>query len=336
MSKHTHTNFTDLKVTKLPNSEAEITGSLTVEYLASCRPEAIKSLNDNLVIPGFRKGNVPEDVLVKQIGEMHVLEEVAEVALGREYPHIIEESKLSPIGRPTISITNLPALAKAREQAGLAPGVPLEFKIVVALEPEFELPDYKKIAKAVMSETDETEVTDEEVNKVVEELNKQDVKAELKEGETLEGRVKENLVEEKKFRAKEKKRLKIIEELVKSTEINVPKVIVNSELEKMMLQFKDDIERVGMKFDEYLKNLKKTEDEVKQEWEPQAIERAKADMIVAKISEKEKVEPTPEEVEHEAKHVLTHYPDADPLRVRIYVFTMIRNQKVLEYLEGLK
>jgi FKBP-type peptidyl-prolyl cis-trans isomerase (trigger factor) len=322
MSKNTH--IKDLKITKLPDAEAEITGALTVEYLGECRAEALKSLNQSHEIPGFRKGNVPEDVLVKHIGEMHVLEEVAEVALGREYPLIIEEAKLSPIGRPTISITKL------------APGVPLEFKIVVALEPEFELPDYKKIAKSVTAEADETEVTDKEVADVIEELKKQDVKAELKDGETLESRVKENLTEEKKFRAREKKRLKIVEELVKATDITVPKVIVESEMEKMFLQFKDDVERVGMKFDEYLANLKKTPEEIKNEWEPQAKDRAKAEMIVAKISEKEKIEPTPEEVEHEAKHVLSHYPDADPLRVRIYVFTMIRNQKVLEYLEGIK
>jgi FKBP-type peptidyl-prolyl cis-trans isomerase (trigger factor) len=322
MSKNTHVK--DLKVTKLPDAEAEITGALTVEYLEECRAEALKSLNQTHEIPGFRKGNVPEDILVKHIGEMHVLEEVAEVALGREYPLIIEEAKLSPIGRPTISITKL------------APGVPLEFKIVVALEPEFELPDYKKISKSVTEEADETEVTDKEVADVIEELKKQDVKAELKEGETLESRVKENLTEEKKFRAREKKRLKIVEELVKATDITVPKVIVESEMEKMFLQFKDDVERVGMKFDEYLANLKKTPEEIKKEWEPQAKDRAKAEMIVAKISEKEKIEPTPEEVEHEAKHVLSHYPDADPLRVRIYVFTMIRNQKVLEYLEGIK
>lgn len=319
-----HKHVDNLKVTKLPDSEAEITGALTLEYMAECRPDALKSLNQNADIPGFRKGHIPEDVLVKHIGEVHVLEEVAEVALGREYPRIIEESKLSPIGRPTISITKL------------APGMPLEFKIRVSLEPEFKLPDYKSIAKSVMAENDELEVSEKEVSDIVEELKKQDVKAELKEGETLEGRVKENLAEEKKFRAREKKRLKIIEELVKATDFVVPKVLISAELEKMFAQFKDDVERVGMKFDDYLKNLKKSPEEMKNEWEPMATDRVKAELIVSKIAHEEKIEPTPEEVEHEAKHVLSHYPDADPLRVRVYVYTMIRNQKVLEYLEGQK
>ncbi len=321
-------NFTDLKVLKLPRSEAEITGSLTLEYLESCRSEAIKSLNNRFELPGFRKGNVPDEILVKQLGDMSVLEEVAEVALGRAYGEIMDEAKkikdLSPIGRPQVSITKL------------APGVPLEFKIKVTLEPEFTLPDYKKIAKSIAVEESETEVTEKEITDVLEEIKKRDIKPNLKEGEVIEEKVKENLIEEKRLRATEKKRLKLVEELVKATDIEVPDVLVQSELEKMLGQFKDDVERMGMKFPEYLKELKKTEEEVKEEWKPQAIERTKAEMIVAKIAEAEKIEPTKEEIEHETNHILSHYSDADPLRVRIYVFTLIRNQKVLEYLEGLK
>jgi FKBP-type peptidyl-prolyl cis-trans isomerase (trigger factor) len=322
MSKHTHVK--GLKVERLPESEAEITGSLTQEFLAECRPEALSHLGERVSIPGFRKGRVPEDVLVKQIGEMHILEEVAEIALAREYPAILEEAKLSPVGRPNVSITKV------------APGIDLEFKIRVPLEPEFKLPDYKKIAKDVSARADELEVSDEEVEKVLKELEGREEKTELKEGETLPDKVKENLIGEKKFRAREKKRLALVEELVKASEIAVPKTLAESELEKMLAQFKDDVEKMGVSFDKYLAELKKTSDEIKKEWMPQAIERVKAELIVTKIAAEEKIEPKPEEVEHEAKHLLEHYPEADPLRVRVYVYTMLRNQKVLEFLENQK
>jgi FKBP-type peptidyl-prolyl cis-trans isomerase (trigger factor) len=336
MSKHTN----NLKLTKLPDSVAEITGELTVEYINECRSEALKSLNNSVTIPGFREGHVPEDVLVKKIGEVHVLEETAEVALGREYAHIIEELKLSPIGRPTISITKL------------VPNAPLEFKIKVSLEPEFALPDYKKISKEAVSAADDLEVTDKEIFDVVEEIKKQEDAPKLEEGETLgqrptgealEGKVKESLLEQKKFRSKEKRRLTLVENLVKATEIDVPKLLIDEELAKMLAQFKDDVEKMGMNlpagrqgFDAYLKESKKTEEEIKTEWSEQAKDRVKAEMIVGKIASEEKIEPTAEEVEHESKHVISHYPEADPLRVRIYVYSMIRNQKVLEFLEGLK
>ena len=34
----------------------------------------------------------------------------------------------------------------------------------------------------------------------------------------------------------------------------------------------------------------------------------------------------------EAEHLLHHYPDADPIRVRLYVYTRLLTQKVLEFL----
>lgn len=323
---HSHKHFENLKVEKLPLSEAVITGELTLDVLKEARPVALKALSESIDIPGFRKGNVPENILIKNLGEMRILEEVAEVALGNEYEAIMRESqkelKTSPIGRPQVSITKL------------APGIPLEFKITVTLEPVFELPDYKKISKEIKSE-DKLEVTDKEVDAVLEEIKKQGWNPELKEGEDLRTKAKENLSEEKKFRAKEKKRLMIVEALVKATEIKVPKLLVESELDRMVGQFKDDVTRHGMKWDDYMKSIKKTEGDLRDEWRVKAEERSKAELIMLKIGETEKLEPTTEELEGETKHILSHHPDADSLRVRMFVYQQLKNQKVLEFLETL-
>jgi FKBP-type peptidyl-prolyl cis-trans isomerase (trigger factor) len=351
-------NFNNLKVEKLPESEAVIIGSLTVEFLAACRPEALKHLNSLANIPGFRAGHIPEDVLIKKVGEMGILEEVAEVALGREYASIITEAKLTPVSRPEISITKL------------APGTPLEFKIKVALEPEFDLPDYMQIAKDINKEYkgESNEATDTDVDALLLKLRMDKAHHDLHEkighdnhghapikdeelpplddefaqsvGEfidlaDLKMKAKENLSKEKQFRAKEKNRLKIVETLVAATDIPLPSALVASEQEKMFAQFKDDVVRAGMKFEDYMKSVKKSEAEVKEEWRPKAVERVKSELIVTKIAEKEKIEPKAEDLEVEAKHLLEHYPDADPLRARVYVYTMMRNQKVLEYLETL-
>lgn len=278
--------FEKLKIEKMPDSEVVITGELTLECLNKARPAALRHLNDHIKIPGFRSGNIPENILAKNVGEMRVLEEVAEVALANEYPNIMHEAKLSPIGRPEVAITKL------------APGIPLEFKITITLEPEFTLPDYKKIAKEVKSE-DSLDVTDEE----------------------------------KKHRAKEMKRLTIVEDLVKATKVKIPKLLIDNELNKMLSQFQEDVVRHGMKWDEYLKSIKKTEDDIRAEWKEKAEHRAKAELILMKIADAEKLEPTNEELEHETEHLLTHYKDADPLRLRIYVYQMMKNQKVLEFLE---
>jgi FKBP-type peptidyl-prolyl cis-trans isomerase (trigger factor) len=320
MSKH----ITDIKVSNLANSEVEITGSITREFIEECRAEAIKELNKKVNLPGFRPGHIPEDTLIKRVGEGSILEEAAEIALAREFTNIIKESKAATIGRPNVSITKI------------APGIPLEFKITSAIEPKFELPDYKKLAKDASIEKKVEPVTEKEVDDVKEEIKRQGITPELKEGENLEEKIKENIIKEKEFRLKEKNRLSIIEALIKETKMEIPQVLVDAELEKMVGTFKDDVVRAGLKWEDYLKSIKKTESEVREEWKEKAGDRAKAELIVMKIAEDEKIEPVIEELEREIEHLQSHYSDADPFKLRMYLYTMMRNEKVFEYLESLK
>ncbi|KND48562.1 MAG: trigger factor [Parcubacteria bacterium C7867-005] len=317
MSKH----FDDIKSKSLPNSMVEINGRISKEFIAECRKEAIKELNSRVDFPGFRKGHIPEDILVKRLGEMAILEEAAEIALGREYRSIITEAKIVSIGEPVIAVTKL------------ALGIGLEFKITTAVEPEFKLPNYKKIAKEFLGKEEKISITDKEVEEVLAEITKREIKPDLKEGENINDKIKTNLIKEKELRAKEKTRLSIIDSLIKETEIAVPEIFIRNELEKMIGQFKDDVSRAGLKWEDYLISIKKLEDEVRKEWQPKAIDRAKAELIVAKIAVEEKIEPTNEELEHETTHLLAHYPEADPLRARMYIYSQMRNEKVFEFLE---
>lgn len=310
------------KVEKLPNAEALITGEISLPFLVELRPKALKHLNEHVKVDGFRPGKIPEDILVKNIGEMRILEETAEMALAQEFNNIIKEAKLSSLGRPEISITKL------------APGIPLEFRIKVYLEPEFKLPDYKKIAKNVKSEKPDTTNLDKEVADTVKELEKRKIKADLKDGEKLEDKVRENILKEKEYREIEKRRLKILEELVKAFEVELPKILVDNELEKMLAQFKGDVEQVGLKWADYLKQIKKSEEQVKSEWQDKAVDRVKAELLMARIAEEEKIQPDEKLVEHESKHLQEHYPDADPIRIKFYVYSQLLNQKVLEFLEN--
>ncbi|MDP2651319.1 MAG: trigger factor, partial [bacterium] len=273
--KHEH-HFKLKEVKKLENSEAEITGEIDLPFLVLCRKKAIKDINKNIELPGFRAGNIPEDILVKKVGEMAVLEEAAEIAMAEQYPHIVEEAKLLPIGRPHISVTKL------------APNIATEFKVKVYVEPEFTLPDYKKLAKGTVEED------------------------------------------------KEKRRGKILEELIKETKIDVPAVLIESELSKMLAQFQDEVGRAQVKWEDYLKEIKKTEADVRAEWREDAIKRVKVELIIIKIAERELIEPSAEEIDKEAEHIISHFPDAEPLRAKIFAYTHIRNQKVLTFLESLK
>jgi FKBP-type peptidyl-prolyl cis-trans isomerase (trigger factor) len=110
--------------------------------------------------------------------------------------------------------------------------------------------------------------------------------------------------------------------------------MVQNELEKMMAQFKNDVAQTGMEFDEYLKVAKKTEEEIKKEWEEIASKKAKAQLVVGRIAEVEKISPEKERLEQEVKRILDVHKDADPFRVQMYVATMLLNEKVFTFLES--
>ena len=134
-----------INVKKLPKSEVEIEGEIEADVFEAYFNKALKRIGENLEIAGFRKGKIPENVLLAKVPEAQILGEMAEMALSEYYPKILEENKIDAISRPEISITKL-----ARKN-------PLGFKIKTATMPEMTLPDYKKIAKKIISEIKDEE-----------------------------------------------------------------------------------------------------------------------------------------------------------------------------------
>lgn len=331
-------HYRNLKITKLPQSEIEIEGEITAEETERCRVLAIKELSKSVNVPGFRKGKIPESVLISKLGETAIMEETAEIALSHEYQHIVIDNKLNVIGRPQIILTKA------------AKGNPLGFKIKVAIFPEVTMPDYKKLAAKEVKVKETVEVTDKEIDAVIEEIRKAKVKDEkdalpefndefVKSLGAFENiadfkkKVKENMLAEKEQRAKEKKRVAIGEAIVNDTKMETPAILVASELAKMTAQMKDDIARMGLKFEDYLKHIKKTEAELHTDWKDDAEKRVKLQVVINKIAIEEKLLPEEAEVEKEVSHILEHHKDADPDRVRNYVETIITNEKVFQFLE---
>ncbi len=353
-------NYTDIKINSLPEREVEIIGSITAEKMAIMREKALAKLKEDLELPGFRKGNAPDNIVAQKVGEMRLLEEAAEIALSEEYPNILDEHKIDAIGRPEIMITKI----------GL--GNPLEFKIKTSLMPEVKLGDYKKLAiKEVSKKTKKPEVTEKEVEDVIKNIQKNiahekmhadmgldehsHTHAEIKDEDLLpvddefakmiggfkdvadmKEKIKENIAHEKELKEKDKKRTEILEAIMENSTIDLPKIIIEGELEKMTAQFKDDIAKAGVTYEDYLKHIKKTEDDLKTEWKDVAVKRAKSQIILNNIAKEEGITPEEEEVKKEMENILSHYKDAERFRVRMYVETFLMNELVFKFLETQK
>lgn len=152
--------------------------------------------------------------------------------------------------------------------------------------------------------------------------------------EDLKNKIKENLELEKKAKLLDKKRNLILERLVNETETVLPEVLLEDELERMKVQMKSDVERFGAKWDEYLVHLKKTEEELKNEWRDMARKRVLSQLILNEIAKKEKLEVSKEEIDVESLKILADMPEANEDHVNSYVHQILLNEKVMKLLDG--
>jgi len=360
-----------ITVKKLPNSVVEIEGELEMEAFESYFRKALKMLGENLELAGFRKGKIPENVLLSNLPEIRILEEMAELALAEHYPKIIENEKIDAISRPEISITKL-----ARKN-------PLGFKIKTAVLPKIKLPDYKDIAKKIISKITDAEknvvVSDEELENTIMNIRKSrapkkhmadSVEPHVhKEGEEphpdpllvkerekeelpefndnfvqalgpftdvadFKTKLKENIKLEKENQAKEKTRLKIIEKIIDESEMELPEILIEVELDKILYRMESDITQMGLKFEDYLKHLNKTKENLRSEFKTDAEKKAKLALILNEIAKIEKIAADPELVANEVAAILEHYKDADPERARIHAENVLTNEKIFQFLEN--
>lgn len=146
-------------------------------------------------------------------------------------------------------------------------------------------------------------------------------------------KIREHLEIEKQREAESQRRAALTDKIVEASAFELPHVLVASELAQMSAQMEEDIKRAGLSVDEYLAHMKKTREDLQREWTPTAEKRARLQLVLNEIAKVEKIEPEPDRLEAETKHLLEHYKDADPMRVRIYVASVLQNEAVMKFLE---
>jgi trigger factor len=110
--------------------------------------DAAGAIGRDLKIPGFRKGKVPPQVVLRQVGRAAVLEEAVRRGLGDWYEQAVRETGIAPIGDPKLDVADLPEK-----------GAPLSFSFEVGVRPPAQLGDWR----GVEVERAEPDASDEEV-----------------------------------------------------------------------------------------------------------------------------------------------------------------------------
>ncbi|MEV1064238.1 trigger factor [Streptomyces sp. NPDC050263] len=125
------------------------------EELKDSLDAAYKKINQQVTVKGFRKGKIPARVIDQRFGRGAVLEEAVNDALPKFYTEAVNEASIDVLGQPEVDITEL------------KDGETLNFTAEVDVRPALELPeDFSSIEV----EVDAVEVSDEDIDKSVEQL----------------------------------------------------------------------------------------------------------------------------------------------------------------------
>lgn len=151
--------------------------------------------------------------------------------------------------------------------------------------------------------------------------------------EDFKTKLREHLTIEKEREVTTAHRAKITDAIIDSTQLELPEVLIDGELQQMWAQMEEDITRANMKMDEYLTHIKKTQDELRADWRPAAEKRAKLQLVLNEIAQKENITPDKEQLEEQVKQLMEQYKDADEMRVKVYVASVMTNEAVMKMLE---
>ncbi|MER5480247.1 trigger factor [Streptomyces sp. NPDC002734] len=142
-------------VETLNPTRVRLTVEVPFEELKDSLDAAYKKINQQVTVKGFRKGKIPARVIDQRFGRGAVLEEAINDALPKFYTQAVNEADVDPLGQPEVDIKDL------------KDGELLSFTAEVDIRPEIELPeDFSNIEV----EVDAVEVSDEDVEKSVEQL----------------------------------------------------------------------------------------------------------------------------------------------------------------------
>ncbi|HET7767356.1 MAG TPA: trigger factor [Chloroflexota bacterium] len=145
-----------MKVTteKTEPGVATLTVEVPAEEFEKAADGAWKRLAGRVNIPGFRRGKAPKPLVERHVGQAAIDEEALRQLLPKQYDAAIEEAGLFPIERPQFNIEKFER------------GQPVVFTATVALRPTVESGDISSLT----IEPEKVEVTDEEIDRVVDRL----------------------------------------------------------------------------------------------------------------------------------------------------------------------
>lgn len=124
-------------VEQLSPSRVKLTVEIPFADLTPHLEKAYREIAQQVTIPGFRKGKVPNMVIDQRFGRGMVLQEAINAALPSAFEAAVTEAKVIPLGEPEVEVTKL-------EDGDL-----VEFTAEIDIRPDFTVPAFSSLTATV-------------------------------------------------------------------------------------------------------------------------------------------------------------------------------------------
>ena len=135
-------------------TEAVIEISADETELSQIKQKVLKKLAPNVSVAGFRKGNVPLDVVEKNVDQQQLQTQFIDEAINTLYIAALKEERVRPVGQPKVELKKF------------VPYSSMEVKLELPVVGEVKLPNYKKVT----TKKESNKVGAKEVNSVLDNL----------------------------------------------------------------------------------------------------------------------------------------------------------------------
>jgi FKBP-type peptidyl-prolyl cis-trans isomerase (trigger factor) len=353
-----------MNITKTINNQAksivEVQISVPWADLALIWDQTVQKLGEEVEVPGFRKGQAPAEMVEQKVGQQ-AQQQFLQTVMPQALMEALQGTQVVPIDYPKYQVS---AFAKGQD---------LKFTATVATRPTIEVGDYKtiKVARPAVKT-----INDEEVNKIIDDLYKRwklrnpsgqaapqgtASTGDLSFGDQapattsdqpddtfakgvgatsltdLRTKIKQDLENEAKYNNELDYEEAILQQVEKITNVDIPDILIEDELNRMMVSLQRSVTERGLLLDEYLKTQNKTVEQLKEEWKAQADRNVRMELGLSEIARKEGVQISDEELQAEIdkiqdQRVKAQFAAEEP---RMHLRHALRQTKTLNLLKGL-
>ena len=155
--------------------------------------------------------------------------------------------------------------------------------------------------------------------------------------EELKKSIKDKIEKDNEQKQKYETEDAVIKAVCENIKVDIPSGMIESETEDMLKNIETRLSYQGLKLDQYLQIMGKTAEEVKKEYEPQAIEAVKSRLMLEAVVKAEKIEATEDEIVEKVKEMAKNYGKSDEellknANLRNYIKSGIETEKALDFL----